>query len=181
MSILDLIKLAPILCFKKYPVSPWEPCQVYSDDFTLSSKSKETKVKKIPPASPPPPPPRHFKPDWFPFPFLGSPQPPPLHSSLLASIFSSLFFHARIILCGGNVSTVCSRQQSRTRDVEKCNASVCLFKVQLYCTSPHNDSVLNMNFTFCWYMDRFKRNILYLLMRVVLFMRVFSPFKQFIA
>ena len=124
MSILDLIKLAPILCFKKYPVSPWEPCQVYSDDFTLSSKSKETKVKKIPPASPPPPPPRHFKPDWFPFPFLGSPPPPPLHSSLLASIFSSLFLHARIILCGGNVSTVCSRAGAEMwRNVMRQSAS----------------------------------------------------------
>ena len=95
--------------------------------FYFIFKEQRDKSKKDSPSSPPPlpPPPRHFKPDWFPFPFLGSPPPPPpLHSSLLASIFSSLFFHARIILCGGNVSTVCSRAGAEMwRDVMRQSAS----------------------------------------------------------
>ena len=151
--------------------------------FYFIFKEQRDKSKKDSPSSPPPPPPRHFKPDWFPFPFLGSPaqpQPPPLHSSLLASIFSSLFLHARIILCGGNVSTVCSRVGAEMwRNVMRQSASSKFNYIVPHLTSQWLR--LNMNFTFCWYMDRFKRNILYLLMRVVLFKRVFSPFKQLIA
>ena len=47
---------------------------------------------------------RYFKPDWFPQSCCCL-LPPPVFT---ASIFSSLFFDARIILTGGDVSTVCS-------------------------------------------------------------------------
>ena len=103
MSILLLIKLATILCFQSISSAlVWECCQVYSDNFTLSSKRKKTKVKKIPLSRHP----HHlhfscvryFKPDWFPHPAGGGGSLP---ATLTASIFSSLFFESWIILTGG--------------------------------------------------------------------------------
>ena len=148
--------------------------------FYFIFKEQRDKSKKDSPSQPAPAPASPFQTRLIPFPL------PWLSSSSSSSplVTACLNFLISVLSCEDNsVWRECFHrlQQSRSRDVERCNASVCLFKVQLYCTSPHNDSVLNMNFTFCWYMDRFKRNILYLLMRVVLFMRVFSPFKQFIA
>ena len=148
--------------------------------FYFIFKEQRDKSKKDSPSQPAPASPFQTRLIPFPLPWLSS----SASASSSPLVTACLNFLISVPSCEDNsVWRECFHrlQQSRSRDVERCNASVCLFKVQLYCTSPHNDSVLNMNFTFCWYMDRFKRNILYLLMRVVLFMRVFSPFKQFIA
>ena len=73
--------------FSKYQLfaGPWECCQVYSDNFTLSSKRKKTKVKKIPLSRHPHlhhphfSCVRYFKPDWFPRPAGGGGSLPHLH------------------------------------------------------------------------------------------------------
>ena len=147
--------------------------------FYFIFKEQRDKSKKDSPSSPPPPPPRHFKPDWFPFPFLGSPPQPPLHSSLLASIFSSLFFHARIILCGGNVSTVCSRVGAEMwRDVMRQSASSKFNYIVPHLTSQY--SVLNIEHEFKIHSAGTSGRLVHgrnitLLMRVGLLKRVFSP------
>ena len=131
--------------------------------FYFIFKEQRDKSKKDSPSQTAPAPASPFQTRLIPFPlpWLSSSSSSPLVTACLNFLIS-------VPSCEDNsVWRECFHrlQQSRSRDVERCNASVCLFKVQLYCTSPHNDSVLNMNFTFCWH--RFKRNILlYLLMRV---------------
>ena len=134
--------------------------------FYFIFKEQRDKSKKDSPSQPAPAPASPFQTRLIPFPL------PWLSCSASASssplVTACLNFLISVPSCEDNsVWRECFHrlQQSRSRDVERCNASVCLFKVQLYCTSPHNDSVLNMNFTFCWH--RFKKNILlYLLMRL---------------
>ena len=102
MSIFHLIKLAPILCFKKYPV-----CgngAKFTQTILLYLQRARDKSKKIPqqqsaPAT------LLFQTRLIPLPpadcCVGSVSLSSLFSSLLASIFSSLVLHARITRTGG--------------------------------------------------------------------------------
>ena len=74
MSIFYLIKLAPILCFKKYPV-----CgngAKFTQTILLYLQRARDKVKRFPG----PPPPHYFKPDWF---------PPPQSTVVFPLLFSA--------------------------------------------------------------------------------------------
>ena len=133
--------------------------------FYFIFKEQRDKSKKDSPSQPAPAPTSPFQTRLIPFPL------PWLSSSASASssplVTACLNFLISVPSCEDNsVWRECFHrlQQSRSQDVEKCNASVCLFKVQLYCTSPHNTMTpswtLNMNLKYIlpvhqedWYME----------------------------
>ena len=126
--------------------------------FYFIFKEQRDKSKKDSPSQPAPAPASPFQTRLIPFPlpWLSSAS----SSSLLVT--ACLNFLISVLSCEDNsVWRECFHrlQQSRSQDVEKCNASVCLFKVQLYCTSPHNTMTpswtLNMNLKYiCRYIRK---------------------------
>ena len=113
--------------------------------FYFIFKEQRDKSKKDSPSQPAPAPASPFQTRLIPFPlpwFSSSSSSSPLVTACLNFLIS-------VLSCEDNsVWRECFHRLQQSRGVERCNASVCLFKVQLYCTSPHNDSVLNIEHEF---------------------------------